>query len=97
VGKTSAEGKDVAKVIEAGLGSPVRIRIILSLARSREALTRYAINKDAGLSDKDAIRALKALVDLGWVEQLPLRPVKYRLNEQNEIVSHLLEFLAMAL
>jgi hypothetical protein len=66
------------------------------LAKSRDAITRYAIDKGAWASDRDAVRALRALVELGWVLELKVKPVKYRLNAENEIVKHLAEFFSKA-
>ena len=39
------------------LGSPVKIRILMLLARTQEDLSRYAVDKGAQASDKDAARA----------------------------------------
>jgi hypothetical protein len=67
------------------------------LARTREDLSRYAVDKGAQASDQDAARALKTLVELGWVLELQGKPIKYRLNRDNAIVGHLAEFFAKAL
>jgi hypothetical protein len=89
------EGID--EILEAGLGSPVKIRVLILLARTREDLSRYAIDKGAQASDQDAVRALRALVELGWVLELQGMPVKYRLNQDNAIVKNLAEFFSKAL
>jgi hypothetical protein len=65
------------------------------LTKSRDALTRYAIDKGAWVSDRDAVRALRTLVKLGWILELQGKPVKYRLNRDNAIVGHLAEFFSM--
>jgi DNA-binding transcriptional ArsR family regulator len=87
-----SEERDVGKAIEAGLGSPVRVRILRLLA-TEEGLTKYAITKGARLKSREAAKGLRALVDLGWVEKASGRPAKYRLNADNEVVRHLLVFL----
>ena len=84
----------IGEILEAGLGSPVKLRILILLARTREDLSRYAIDKGAKASDQDVSRALKMLVELGWVLKLQGKPVKYRLNRDNAIVGHLTEFFS---
>jgi DNA-binding transcriptional ArsR family regulator len=84
----------IGEILEAGLGSPVKLRILILLARTREDLSRYAIDKGAKASDQDVSRALKVLVELGWVLKLQGKPVKYRLNRDNAIVGHLTEFFS---
>jgi DNA-binding transcriptional ArsR family regulator len=76
----------IDEILVAGLGSPTKLRILMLLAKSRDALTRYAINKGAWTSDRDAIKALRTLMELGWVLELQVKPVKYRLNRDNAIV-----------
>lgn len=83
-------------ILVAGLGSPTKLRILMLLTKLRDALTRYAIVKGTWASDRDAARALRALVELGWVLELQVKPVKYRLNAENEIVKHLVEFFSKA-
>jgi hypothetical protein len=47
---------------------------------------RYAIDKVTWVSEKNAVKALRTLVEIGWVLQLPIKPVKYRLNKDNDTV-----------
>ena len=56
------------------------------LVRSRDPLMRYAIDKVTWVSEKNAVKALRTLVEIGWVLQLPIKPVKYRLNKDNDTV-----------
>jgi predicted transcriptional regulator len=90
------EDKKAAEVVEAGLGSIGRIKILKILSRNREPLTKYAIAKQTGLRHKDLVANLRILVGIGWVEELQTRPIKYKVNMENEIVSSLVEFFYKA-
>ncbi|MEM2884984.1 MAG: hypothetical protein QXF24_02705 [Thermoproteota archaeon] len=90
------EGKRIAEVIEAPLGSIGRIRIMKALSRDREPLTKYAIAKQTGLRYNDLVANLRILVGIGWVEELNTRPAKYKVNAENQIVSSLIEFFYKA-
>jgi len=37
------------------------------------------------------------MVEIGWVLEMPTNPQKYKINEDDETVRHLLEFLSRAL
>jgi hypothetical protein len=47
----SRQPSGIDKILNAGLGSPVKIRILMLLARTRENLSRYAIDKGVWISD----------------------------------------------
>jgi hypothetical protein len=66
----------ICKILVSGLGSPVKVRIFMLLARSRDALMRYAIDKDAWVSDQDTVKALRIFVEIGCIKGIPYRPVK---------------------
>jgi DNA-binding transcriptional ArsR family regulator len=90
--------KGIDEILVAGLGSPTKLRILmLLLAKSRDVLARYAIVKGAWASDRDALRILRALVELGWILEVQGKPVKYRLNRDNAIVGHLAEFFSQTI
>jgi len=55
-------------------------------------LTRYALQQRGSLNYDDLARGLKALQEIGWVEEILTNPKRYNLNEDNEVVRHLLEF-----
>jgi hypothetical protein len=88
------EGID--EILVAGLGSPTKLKILMLLSKSRDPLSRYMVDTRAWVNDRDAVRALRALVELGWVLEIPVKPVKYRLNAENEIVKYLIEFFSRA-
>ena len=82
---------DTEKTIEAGLGSSGRLKLLRYLSRNPEGMTKYAIEQ-SGLRYGDVTANLRVLVEIGWVEELPTQPRKYRINLDNGIVNALIEF-----
>jgi len=82
---------DIEKTIEAGLGSSGRLKLMRYLSRNPEGMTKYAIEQ-SGLRYGDVTANLRVLVEIGWVEELPTQPRKYRINLDNGIVNALIEF-----
>jgi len=89
-------GKD-PRVIERGLGSVAKIRILRLLSKEGEGLTRYLIQQRSGLRWNSVITSLSDLVEIGWVIEVQTNPQKYRVNMDDENVRHFLEFLSRAL
>jgi len=80
--------------IEKGLGNPCKLRILRALMTNpNKPLTRYMLRKHAGLKAREVQKHVAALVELGWVEEIPYKPTKYRINKQNYDVKRLVEFL----
>jgi len=79
-------------ILERGLGSVGKVRILGILASDRVGLTRYALEQRSGLRYNHLIKALRSLLEIGWVEEIPIKPKKYKINEDNEVVRHLVEF-----
>jgi len=88
----NAKKRPVAGIVEAGLGSVGRIKILQLLARERGGLTRYAIGQRTNLKWDHIVDNLKVLVELGWVEEQKINPLKYKINLDNDIVMNLIEF-----
>jgi len=80
---------DTEKTIEAGLGSSGRLKLLRYLSRNPEGMTKYAIEQ-SGLRYGDVTANLRVLVEIGWVEELPTQPRKYRINLDNGIVNALI-------
>ncbi|MBS7635248.1 MarR family transcriptional regulator [Candidatus Bathyarchaeota archaeon] len=79
--------------VEAGLGSPGRIRILRVLLRKPgERFTRYALERLTGLKPVDVRRNLSVLVSLGWVRENPYDPRTYEVNMDNDVVKIIAEF-----
>jgi Fic family protein len=80
--------------IETGVGNPCRLRILRALMKSpNKPLTRHLLQKRTLLNPREVKKHLEALVDLGWLEEIPYKPKKYRINRQNEDVRRLADFL----
>ncbi len=73
--------------IEAGLGSPGRLRILREMIKkSEEYFTKYALEKATGLKPIDVRKNLRILVKIGWVEETPYKPKTYRIKMENDAV-----------
>ena len=83
----------MSNAIEVGLGTVGRLRILRELiSHQGQALTKYQLAKLTHLKNLSLRRDLEVLIRLGWVEELPYRPKKYRVNLEREEVRHLAEF-----
>lgn len=79
--------------VEAGLGSPGRIRILRALLKKPgECFTKYALERLTGLKPVDIRRDLSVLVGLGWVKENPYDPKTYEINMDNEVVKVIADF-----
>ena len=84
---------DRRKEIELGLGTEGKLRILRILLRSpEEAFTKYQLEKLTRLKPVDVRKALKVLVEIGWIQELPYNPKKYKINLENKVVQELGEF-----
>ena len=79
-------------IIEKGLGSLGKIKLIKALAEEDKMMTIYSLHKKTHLKREDIKRNLGDLVEIDWVIEEKLANVLYRLNRQNENVQHLLTF-----
>jgi len=82
--------------VEVALSSKGRLRILRALAKSPEPPTKYALERGTGLTPVELRRQLRLLVKLGWVEELPSSPKKYRVNVKEEFVRRQAELLSEA-
>ncbi len=87
------KNREIQKILEKGLGSKGRIRIIITLAKNPEGLSKYMLEKLTGIRSKSLSTDLLTLIDLGWVREETDHIKKYFLCFENEITKHLLEFL----
>jgi len=84
---------DIAEVMELGVGSPAKLKILRLLLRNpQHAFTMYELERKTPLKAVDIRRHVTELVRIGWVKGLPLRPKKYAINLDNALVKHLEEF-----
>jgi DNA-binding IclR family transcriptional regulator len=80
------------EIIEKGLGSLGKIKLVKALAEEDKMMTIYSLHKKTHLKREDIKRNLGDLVEIEWVIEEKLANVLYRLNRQNENVQHLLTF-----
>ena len=89
----SIKDRDAKKMIEEGLGSAGRLRILQALASKEVASrTRYSLRQITGLKAEDVNKHLKVLVDTGWVKEHDYNPPVYTLNTDNPKTRILTEF-----
>lgn len=80
----------VENEIEKGLGSPVKLRILKTLALG-EALTMYELEKKIHVNHTTLRKHLKELLEIGWIEELQYTTIrKYRINTEKKALKHLI-------
>lgn len=82
------------EIIETGLGSIGKIKIIKALAEENKLATIYVLHKKTHLKREDIKNNLDDLVRIGWVIQSRYANVMYRINRENSYASQLIEFFS---
>jgi RIO-like serine/threonine protein kinase len=85
---------DSKTIIENGIGTIGKIKIIKALAEENKLVTIYVLHKRTGLKREDIKRNLKDLLSIEWVKQKRMANTMYRLNRDNEYVNAILGFFA---
>jgi DNA-binding transcriptional ArsR family regulator len=80
------------EIIETGLGSIGKVKIIRALAEENKLATIYLLHKKTHLKREDIKSNLNDLVKIGWVNQTKYANVMYGLNRENKYVNRLVEF-----
>jgi DNA-binding transcriptional ArsR family regulator len=80
------------QIIEIGLGSIGKIKIIKALAEENKLATIYVLHKKTHLKREDIKNNISDLVKIGWVTQNKYANVMYGINRDNKYVSELIEF-----
>jgi hypothetical protein len=83
------EAKDI---IEVGLGSIGKIKILKALAEESKLATIYVLHKKTHLKREDIKNNLDDLIKIGWVKQAKYANIVYGINRENKYVGRLLEF-----
>jgi DNA-binding MarR family transcriptional regulator len=79
-------------IIEIGLGSIGKIRIIKALAEENKMATVYLLHKKTKLKRDDIKNNLQDLIKIGWVNEDMLANAMYSINRDNADVIKLIEF-----
>ena len=80
------------EIIEIGLGSIGKIKIMKALAEENKLATVYVLHKKTHLKREDIKNNILDLVKIGWVTQKKYANVMYGINRDNKYVSELIDF-----
>jgi DNA-binding transcriptional ArsR family regulator len=80
------------EIIEIGLGSIGKIKIMKALAEENKLATVYVLHKKTHLKREDIKNNILDLVQIGWVTQNKYANVMYGINRDNKYVSELIDF-----
>jgi predicted transcriptional regulator len=87
-----SETMNSKQVIEIGLGSIGKIKIMKALAEENKLATIYVLHKRTHLKREDIKNNINDLIKIGWVTQSKYANVMYGINRENKYVSELIEF-----
>ena len=82
----------VKDIVEEGLGSIGKIKILRALAEEKKLLTVYGLHKKTHLKREDIKRNLADLVKIEWVVEQKISNSLYSINRENTYVQHLILF-----
>lgn len=85
---------DSKTIIENGIGTIGKIKIIKALAEENKMVTIYVLHKRTGLKREDIKRNLKDLRSIDWIKEKKMVNTMYLLNKDNEYVNAILSFFA---
>ena len=85
---------DSKTIIENGIGTIGKIKIIKALAEENKMVTIYVLHKRTGLKREDIKRNLKDLRSIDWIKEKKMVNTMYLLNKDNEYVNAILGFFA---
>jgi hypothetical protein len=88
-GRETTTNKDI---IEIGLGSIGKVKIMKALAEEGKMITIYTLHKKTHLKRDDIKRNLDDLMKIGWVTQTKLANLMYSVNRENDYVNRLMVF-----
>ncbi|MDQ3884478.1 MAG: hypothetical protein M3239_03425 [Thermoproteota archaeon] len=80
------------QIIEIGIGSIGKIKIMKALAEENKLTTIYGLHKKTHLKREDIKSNIADLVNIGWVNQIRYANVMYEINKENMYVSELIGF-----
>ena len=80
------------EIIEIGLGSIGKVKILRALAEENKMATIYLLHKKTGLKREDIKGNLDDLVKIGWVREAKYANALYGLDLENDFVVRLVQF-----
>jgi len=79
--------------IEKAIGNTCRLKIIRALMKNpNKPLTKHLLQKYTHLNAREVKKHLTVLTQMGWVKEIPYKPLKYRLNTDREDVKRITEY-----
>ena len=82
------------QIIETGLGSIGKVKIIKALAEENKLATIYVLHKKTHLKREDIKNNISDLLKIGWVTQSKYANIMYGINRDNGYVRELIEFFS---
>ena len=82
----------IKDIVELGLGSIGKIKILRALAEEKKLLTVYGLHKKTHLKREDIKRNLVELVKIEWVIEQKISTSLYSINRENKYMQRLLLF-----
>ena len=83
---------DIKDIVEHGLGSLGKIKILRALSEEKKLVTIYALHKKTHLKREDIKRNLAELVKIEWVIEQKIGNSVYSINRENKYVQKLVLF-----
>ena len=83
---------NVKDIVEEGLGSIGKIKILRALAQEKKLLTVYGLHKKTHLKREDIKRNVAELVKIEWVIEQKISNSLYSINRENKYMQRLLLF-----
>lgn len=83
---------NVKDIVEQGLGSIGKIKILRALAEERKLLTVYGLHKKTHLKREDIKRNLAELIKIEWVIEQKISNSLYSINRENKYMERLVLF-----
>lgn len=80
-------------MVEKGLGSVGKVKIIKALAEENKMATIYFLHQKTRLKRDDIKNNLRDLVQIGWVNQSRYANMMYSINSENTYVSRLVGYM----
>jgi Fic family protein len=83
---------DIKDIVEQGLGSLGKIKILRALSEEKKLVTIYALHKKTHLKREDIKRNLADLVKIEWVIEQKIGNSVYSINRENKYIQKLVLF-----
>lgn len=87
-----SETCSIKDIVEQGLGSIGKIKILRALSEEKKLMTIYALHKKTHLKREDIKRNLAELVKIEWVKEQKIANSVYSINRENKYVEKLVLF-----